>query len=72
MKPEDYRWLTDNYYLLGNVRMTPEQVQRVFAIYNDVTGETKPITSCGRCVHNVKQRLRVEYDIIHSLQNRQG
>ena len=69
MKPEDYQWLTDNYYLLGNVRMTPEQVQRIFAIYNAVTGENKPITSCGRCVHSVKQRLKVEYEIIQSLRN---
>lgn len=72
MREEDYNWLTQHHHLLGNVRMTPEQVQRVFAIYNAVTGEHKPITSCGRCVHSVKQRLRVEYEIIQSLRNQNG
>jgi hypothetical protein len=72
MNTEDYKWLKDNYKLLGNVRMTTIQAQQMFDIYNRVTGENKPMTSCGRCVYNVKQRLKVEYEIIQNLRNKNG
>ena len=62
MKEKDYKWLTDNMKLLGNVRMTRPELERIFSIYNDITGENKPITSCGRCVLNIKKRLRFEYE----------
>ena len=62
MREEHYQWLTDNLYVLGNVRMTKEQSTMVFNIYNDITNENKPQTSCGRCVHNIKKRIKVEYD----------
>ena len=72
MNTEDYKWLSDNYKLLGNVRMTTIQAQQMFDIYNRVTGENKPRTSCGRCVYNIKQRLKVEYEIIQNLRNQNG
>ncbi len=62
MKQEDYTWLTDNLLILQNIRMTPEQNTRLFAIYNAITGENKPTTSCGRCVLNVKKRIKFEYE----------
>ncbi len=62
MKQEDYEWLTANLIILQNVRMTPEQNTRLFAIYNAITGENKPATSCGRCVMNVKKRIKFEYE----------
>jgi hypothetical protein len=62
MKEKDYKWLTDNMKLLGNVGMTRPELERIFSIYNDITGENKPITSCGRCVLNIKKRLRFEYE----------
>jgi len=62
MKEADLQWLEDNIYLLGNVRMTKEQLDRVFSIYNGITKENKPVTSCGRCVLNIKKRLRFEYE----------
>ena len=72
MNEEDYNWLRDNWKLLGNVRMTQIQAQQMFDIYNRVTGQNKPMTSCGRCVHSVKQRLKVEYEIIQNLRNENG
>ena len=60
MTLEDYTWLDQNQLVLTNIRMTPEQNTRLFAIYNAITGENKPATSCGRCVLNVKKRLKFE------------
>lgn len=72
MKQEDFEWLSERPHLLGNVRLSQQDAKRLFDIYNDITGENKPITSCGRCVHSVKQRLKVEYEIISNLPNRRG
>ena len=69
MNNEDYKWLTDNHSLLGNVRMTQEQARMIYDIYNRITGENKPVSSCGRCVLNIKKRLKIEYEIIHNLRN---
>ena len=69
MNDKDYEWLQANYKLLGNVRMTNGQAKELFDIYNRTTGENKPMTTCGRCVYNVKQRLKIEYDIIQRLRN---
>ena len=62
MTNEDYEWLSQNLNLLGNVRASAEDHARLFSIYNSITGESKPITSCGRCVLNVKKRLKFEYE----------
>ena len=72
MNKEDYKWLSANYKLLGNVRMTRPELERVFSIYNEITQENKPITSCGRCVLNIKKRLRFEYEKLQSLRNQNG
>ena len=52
--------------------MTNGEAKQLFDIYNRVTGENKPMTSCGRCVYNVKQRLKIEYEIIQNLRNKNG
>ena len=62
MTTKDLEWLDSNRQILGNVRMTREQLEMVFNIYNSRTIENKPITSCGRCVLNIKKRLRFEYE----------
>tara|TARA_R110002020_G_C16172613_1_gene764205 strand:+ start:931 stop:1140 length:210 start_codon:yes stop_codon:yes gene_type:complete len=69
MKEEDFQWLKANQALLGNVRMIPEDLARIFIIYNDITGEGKPITSCGRCVLNIKKRLKFEYEKLQSIRD---
>ena len=70
MNNEDYKWLTDNHSLLGNVRMTQDQAKELYDIYNRITRENKPVSSCGRCVLNIKKRLKIEYEIIHNLRNK--
>ena len=62
MTHEDYQWLEANPLVLQNTRLTQEQSRRVFNIYNSITGENKPPTSCGRCVQTVKNRLKFEYE----------
>lgn len=72
MKDKDYNWLTNNLNILGNVKATRDQLQRMFDIYNDITKENKRTTQCGRCVYNIKKRLLVEYEKISSIQNSKG
>ncbi len=62
MTTKDLEWLDANRQILGNVRMTREQLERVFNIYNSTTNENTPMISCDRCVLNIKKRLRFEYD----------
>ena len=69
MTNEDYKWLTDNHSLLGNVRMTQDQAKELYDVYNRITRENKPVSSCGRCVLNIKKRLKIEYEIIYNLRN---
>ena len=61
MNEKEFNYLTDKLHLLGAVRWTSEQAATLTAIYNRITGEKKPITSCGRCVLNIKNRLKLEY-----------
>jgi hypothetical protein len=61
MNEKDFNYLTDNMVLLGPVRWTVEQQKILFGMYNRITGENKPMTSCGRCVLNIKNRLKFEY-----------
>ena len=70
MNKEDYKWLSANYKLLGNVRMTNAEAIQLFDIYNRTTGENKPITSCGRSVYNIKQRLKIELNIYEKANSR--
>ena len=70
MNKEDQKWLLANYKLLGNVRMTNAEAIQLFDIYNRTTGENKPITSCGRCVYNIKQRLKIELNIYEKANSR--
>ena len=62
MTHEEYQWLSASPLVLQNTRMTPEQQQMVFKMYNRITGENKPVTSCGRCVMTIKKRLKFEYE----------
>lgn len=63
MTQEDFEWLSENSLVLGNVRLTQAELNRIYKIYNAITGENKPTSSCGRCTYNVKQRLKIELKI---------
>ncbi len=62
MTRKDYEWVDANRQLLGNVSMTRDKLEIMFDMYNRITGDNKPTTSCGRCVLNVKKRIRTEYE----------
>ena len=55
-----YNFLKQNEVSLGNVAANREIITYFFHIYNTLTGENKPVTGCGRCVLNVKKRLKIE------------
>lgn len=67
-----YNFLKKNSLYLQNVKAEMELITYFFSIYNEITGENKPVTGCGRCVLNVKKRLKIEilkYEEFHSIQN---
>lgn len=62
MNEQEFNYVTANFYLLGNVRWDKEQQAIMFGMYNRMTNENKPQTSCGRCVNNIKKRIAFEYE----------
>ncbi len=66
MNEAEYNYIKANSHLLGNVRWSSEQANIMFGMFNRITGKSDPITSCGRCVANVKHRLKFEYEKINS------
>mgnify|MGYP000080986389 CR=1 FL=1 len=67
-----YNFLKKNSLYLQNVKAERELITYFFSIYNELTGENKPVTGCGRCVLNVKKRLKIEilkYEEFHGIQN---
>jgi len=62
MNEQEYKYLDSNIYLLGNVKWNSEQQAKLFGMYNRITNENKPQTSCGCCVLNIKKRLQFEYE----------
>lgn len=69
MNKLEYEFLRRNWVLLGNVKTSKDVVAYLFEIYNKITGENKPVTGCGRCVLNVKKRLKIEVEKYESLHN---
>lgn len=62
MTPEDYNWLTDNFFIFNNVRLTPEQIARLFQIYSKLDNKLHKPTGCGRCISNAKKRVKIAYE----------
>lgn len=65
-----YNFLKNNEVFLGNVTTTKDIIEYFFHIYNQVTGENRPVTGCGRCVANVKKRLKIEITKYEDYRNR--
>lgn len=63
----DYNWIKNNLSIFNNIKLTVEQKERMFQIYNTVSNVTMKPTSCGRCVSNVKKKLKIEYDRYENL-----
>jgi len=65
MKPEHFDWLTipeNKLMLTSSVRVSKEQKQELYNIYNDITGEKKKPNGCGRCLGNVIKMIKHYYD----------
>ena len=62
MKEVDYLWLQDHPHILTGGRITVDERQQLYDIYNSITGENKRPGGCGRCLANVRKRVFVEYD----------
>lgn len=63
MRQDDIIWVRNNMLLLTTSRRYEVgELQRIFDIYNNITGEKKKTTSCGRCIETVKKRIKLEYD----------
>lgn len=62
IQERDLIWLEENKTIFLNIRMTREQIENLFRIYNEITGESKGVTTCGRCIANVKGRVKVQFD----------
>ena len=62
MTKPHYEFLKKNQVHLGPTKTPKEIVQYFYHIYNEITGEAKAISGCGRCVLNVKKRLKIEIE----------
>lgn len=53
-------WLLENRIVAeGNITFR-DRIKEFFDVYNTLTDQNKEITTCGRCINNMKTRLRVE------------
>lgn len=72
MKQEHIDWIESNPFIFKNVRVYPEQLEMLFEIFNDLTGRNDKVTSCGRCVSNIKKKIKLEYEKVRNIQNSEG
>ena len=62
------QWLIDNQLIVtGNITFR-DKIDEFFQVYNSITGEKKTKTTCGRCLSNMKARLRTELNKIYNMQ----
>ena len=63
MTQEHIDYIESNMLLFTTSRRyAPAELQKIYEIYNAVTGENKKVTGCGRCQTNVKQIILFNYD----------
>lgn len=68
MTQEDFDYLTENIFIFNNIKLTPEQMARLFRIYSQLESREHKPTGCGRCISNAKKRVKIEYDRLSRLQ----
>ena len=62
MTHEDILWIEENKSIFVNNMLVPLTIrQRVYDIYNGITGESKRPNSCGRCWRSVKGRVYQQF-----------
>ena len=63
MKQQYIQYIEENPHIIKEARsFNPLELKMLFEIYNDVTGETKAITRCGRCVANTVKTVKFYYE----------
>lgn len=65
MSPEDFNWLDEprrRLFMTSSQRMTKEEQQMVYDIYNRLTGEKKKPNGCGRCLRNTLKTIKHYYE----------
>jgi hypothetical protein len=63
MTQQDFEWLTENRNIMYvSTRMTREQGQMIFDIYNRIQPKRMEFTTCGSCVRTVINYLKQEYE----------
>ena len=60
----DYMWLSQRErYLYVSTRMTTEETQTMYDIYNRLTGESKKPNGCGACLRGTVNTVRHHYEL---------
>ena len=63
MTQEDYDWLLERkHFLYSSARMTRDEGQKIFEIYNRISPKRMNYTTCGSCVRTVLGLLRQEFE----------
>jgi len=62
MTQEDRDWLDARPFILGNTTPSREDLVVLWQIYNRLTGENHKFSTCGRCILNMKNRIKMYYD----------
>jgi len=63
MTQEDYQWLLERRaFLYNSIRMTREEGQKIFEIYNRIAPKPMAYTTCGSCIRTVVSLLRQEFE----------
>lgn len=62
MKQEHIDYIKANEALFRvSRRYTPDELSKIFEIYNDITGENKAKTRCARCLTRIVQTIYQKY-----------
>ena len=63
MNELDYHWLRLNERMMyQSIRTTAEEANRIYAIYNALTGQNKKPNGCGSCMRNTVGVVRLAYE----------
>jgi len=54
MNPKDYNWLLERKnFMYVSTKISKEDKQEIYNIYNRLTGDKKKPNGCGRCMRTV-------------------
>jgi len=62
MNEEYIKFISENQALFTTSRRySPQELEKIFEIYNAITGENKAKTRCARCLSNVVKTIYQTY-----------